>query len=75
MPAIHSFLVSRRDFSNWIKDRIVKCRFVENQDFTRFHKKVEANNATMIQYALNMDIAKVIAMVEGNHKEKITRHM
>ena len=30
---LHQFLGSRRDFSHWIKDRIEKYQFVENQDF------------------------------------------
>lgn len=34
---LHKFLESRRDFSNWIKDRIEKYGFVENQDFEVFN--------------------------------------
>lgn len=30
---LHKFLESRRDFSNWIKDRIEKYGFIENQDY------------------------------------------
>ena len=30
---LHEFLGSRRDFSNWIKDRIEKYGFIENQDY------------------------------------------
>ena len=30
---LHAFLESKRDFSNWIKDRIEKYGFIENQDF------------------------------------------
>ena len=41
---LHSFLESKQDFSTWIKNRIEKYGFVENQDFVRFHKKMEANN-------------------------------
>ena len=43
---LHAFLESKQDFSTWIKNRIEKYDFVENQDFVRFHKKMEANNAT-----------------------------
>ena len=32
----------KQDFSTWIKNRISEYDFVENQDFVRFHKKVEA---------------------------------
>ena len=40
---LHAFLQSRQDFSTWIKNRIADYDFVENQDFVRFHKKMEAN--------------------------------
>ena len=47
---LHAFLESKQDFSTWIKNRISEYDFVENQDFVRFHKKMEANNATLIEY-------------------------
>ena len=37
---LHNFLESRRDFPTWIKDRIGKYGFVENQDFEVFPKIV-----------------------------------
>jgi len=30
---LHSFLESGKDFSSWIKDRVKKYGFTENQDF------------------------------------------
>ena len=30
---LHQFLESKQDFSTWIKSRIKKYDFVENQDF------------------------------------------
>ena len=36
---LHSFLESKQDFSTWIKNRIVKYDFIENQDLIVFHKK------------------------------------
>lgn len=65
---LHSFLESRQDFSTWIKNRIERYEFVENQDFVRFHKKMEANNATMIEYFVSVGMAKELAMVENNDK-------
>ena len=38
---LHSFLESRQDFSTWIKNRIERYEFVENQDFIKLHKKME----------------------------------
>ena len=70
---LHSFLESRRDFSTWIKTRIADYDFVENQDFVRFPQKGEANNATLIEYALTLDMAKELSMVERNEKGKQAR--
>ena len=38
---LHSFLESRQDFSNWIKNRIERYEFVENQDYISLNKKIE----------------------------------
>lgn len=70
---LHTFLGSKQDFSDWIKKRIEKYEFVENQDYVRFHKKKEANNATSIEYAITIDMAKELSMVEGNAKGKLAR--
>ena len=70
---LHAFLESKQDFSTWIKNRIEKYGFVENQDFVRFHKKMEANNATMIEYHITLDMAKEIAMIENNEKGRDVR--
>ena len=55
---LHAFLESKQDFSTWMKNRIEKYDFVENQDFVVFHKKMETNNATMIEYYITLDMAK-----------------
>ena len=70
---LHAFLQSRQDFSTWIKNRISEYDFVENQDFVRFHKKMEANNATLIDYYITLDMAKELSMVERNEKGKQAR--
>ena len=38
---LHAFLESKQDFSTWIKNRIAKYDFIENQDFKLIHKKME----------------------------------
>ena len=70
---LHAFLESKQDFSTWIKNRIADYDFVENQDFVRFHKKMEANNATLIEYAISLDMAKELSMVERNEQGKQAR--
>lgn len=72
---LHAFLESKQDFSNWIKNRIEKYGFIENQDFQVFNKFIENPNGgrPLIEYALTMDTAKEISMVEGNEKGKQAR--
>ena len=65
---LHEFLESKRQFADWIKNRISEYDFIENQDFVRFHKKMKANNATMIEYYITLDMAKELSMVERNEK-------
>lgn len=72
---LHNFLESKRDFSNWIKDRIEKYGFIENQDFEVFNKFGENSKGgrPQIEYALSIDCAKEISMVEGNEKGRQAR--
>lgn len=67
---LHSFLESRQDFSTWIKNRIERYEFVENQDFTKLHKKMELSKTgqTAIEYFVTVGMAKELAMVENNDK-------
>ena len=70
---LHQVLESKQDFSTWVKKRIHDCDAIENQDFSRFHKKMEANNATLIEYIIKLDTAKEMAMLERNEKGKQVR--
>ena len=65
---VHKALEVKADFSTWIKKRISQGQFEENYDFIRFHKKMEANNATMIEYIISLDMAKHLGMMEKNAK-------
>lgn len=72
---LHAFLESKRDFSNWMKERIKKCGLIENEDFEVFNKFGENPNGgrPQIEYALSVDAAKELSMVEGNEKGKQAR--
>ena len=72
---LHSFLESKQDFSTWIKNRIDKYDLVENVDYAVFHKFMENPNGgrPQIEYALTVDAAKELSMVEGNEKGKQAR--
>lgn len=77
---LHEALENKRQFANWIKQRIEQYKFVENEDFIRFNKFVKGDekgfgNKTIIEYYLNFDTAKEIAMIENNEMgRKIRRY-
>ena len=68
---LHSFLESKQDFSNWIKNRIEQYDFVENQDFITLNKKIE--RTVRIEYHITLDMAKELSMVERNEKGREAR--
>ena len=64
---LHEFLESKQDFSTWIKNRIEKYEFVENQDFVTFSENSEKGRPRL-EYALTLDMAKELSMVERNEQ-------
>lgn len=72
---LHQFLESKQQFANWIQNRIEKYGFVENQDFCSFNKviKRETGATTTTEYALSVDMAKELSMVENNEKGRLAR--
>ena len=72
---LHAFLESKQDFSTWIKNRVEQYDFVENQDYTLLHKKMEQVSGAkhLIEYYITLDMAKELAMVERNEKGKQAR--
>ena len=69
---LHEFLESKRQFADWIKNRIEQYDFVENQDFTTVSKNLEKGGRS-IDYYITLDMAKELAMVERNEKGKQAR--
>lgn len=72
---LHEFLESRKDFSSWIKDRIERYDLAENEDyvvFTEFGENSKGGRPKK-EYALTLDAAKELSMVEGNEKGKQAR--
>lgn len=72
---LHDALGVKKDFSSWIKERISKYGFAENQDFEVFTEFGENPNGgrPTIEYALSIDMAKELAMVENNEKGRVIR--
>jgi len=73
---LHAFLESKKQFADWIKHRIKKYGLVENQDFVSFSlisEKPQQGGRPQTEYALSLDCAKELAMVEGNERGKEAR--
>lgn len=86
---LHAFLEVGKEFANWMKDRIKKYGFVENQDYARLFYDVNGNLIRLakngkhaskgipriqrIEYALTLDCAKELSMVQNNEKGRVAR--
>lgn len=72
---LHKFLESKYQFANWIQERITKYGFVENQDYEVFKENLKNSNGgrPQIEYALSVDMAKELSMVENNEKGRLAR--
>lgn len=72
---LHAFLEVGKHFGTWITDRINQFEFVENQDFIVFPEIGEnpKGGRPSKEYALSLDMAKELSMVERNTKGKQAR--
>lgn len=69
------YLESKRQFGNWIKERIRQLGFVEGVDYT-VNKIVIGEKLANFQatdYIISLDMAKHLAMAEKNEKGHIVR--
>lgn len=72
---LHAFLCVGKDFSTWMKDRIEKFGFAENQDFevfTNFGENPKGGRPQK-EYAISIDMAKELSMVENNDRGRKAR--
>lgn len=67
---LHELLGSKRQFADWIKQRIEKYGFVENEDYEVFHKIVKNSNGgrPTTEYKLTVNMAKELSMIENNEQ-------
>lgn len=76
---LHAFLGSKRQFADWINERIQKYGFVENQDFVIASQNCDAKSPgqrgghNKKEFFLTLDMAKELAMVENNDKGREAR--
>lgn len=72
---LHAFLEVKSNFAEWISRRIKEYSFIENQDFVSLFensKKPKGGRPT-IDYALTLEMAKELSMVEKNEKGRQAR--
>ena len=74
---LHEFLEVKSKFADWIKNRIKKYDFIENEDYICLSKILETQTkegkkgiAKETDYAITIDMAKELSMVENNEKAK-----
>lgn len=72
---LHTYLENGDLFANWIKARIEKYGFVENQDFAiaLVNSKAKRGGNNRKDYHLSLDMAKELSMVENNDKGREAR--
>lgn len=72
---LHQFLGNRRQFGNWITERIDAYNFQENRDFVRLTNLLSEGRGgqNRIDYTLSLNMAKELCMVEKNDMGKQAR--
>jgi len=74
---LHAFLDVKRDFSTWIKDRLQTYGFVQGVDFVSVQPAPQiggvGSRGLRLDYALTLDTAKELSMVERTDKGKAAR--
>lgn len=72
---LHQFLESKQHFSNWIQNRIEEYQFIEGQDFEVFNKCIKnpSGGRPAKEYALSLDMAKELSMVERTERGRRAR--
>jgi anti-repressor protein len=72
---LHAFLEVGRLFAAWLPDRIDQYGFIENVDYVVFSEagKNPTGGRPAKEYAISLDMAKELSMVERNEKGKEAR--
>ena len=70
---LHSVLLVRSKFADWVKNRLNDCDAAENKDYESFSKILEKGGRPQTEYIIKLDIAKEMAMLERNEQGKRVR--
>ncbi|CDF99494.1 antA/AntB antirepressor family protein [Avibacterium paragallinarum] len=68
---LHAFVESKRQYGDWIKDRISDYGFVQNEDYIIVTERT--NGRPRKEYHITLDMGKELAMVERNEKGRQVR--
>ena len=72
---VYECLGSKRQYTDWIKGRLMECDAIENEDYQCFSQNSEkpSGGRPKQEYVIKLDIAKEMAMLERNAKGKQVR--
>jgi anti-repressor protein len=70
---LHAFLEIGTAFKDWIARRITEYQFKDGQDFCSFLSETPNGGRPAKEYAITLDMAKELSMVERNAKGKEAR--
>lgn len=73
---VHAFLHAKKDYTTWIKDRIVKYGFVENADYVVVSQSPisgSGNRGARDEYYLTIGMGKELGMVDRSAKGRAIR--
>ncbi|WP_080737798.1 antA/AntB antirepressor family protein [Gallibacterium anatis] len=68
---LHAFVESKRQYGDWIKDRITDYGFVQDEDYIIVTQRT--NGRPRKEYHITLDMGKELAMVERNEKGRQVR--
>lgn len=74
--SLHAGLAVGRDYTNWLKGRIVKYGFQPGVDFDcspDLASKAKRGGTNALTYRVTLDMAKELAMVENNETGRLVR--
>lgn len=72
---LYDSLGSKRQYTDWVKGRLVECDAVENTDYQSFSQNCEkpSGGRPKLEYIIKLDTAKEMAMLERNEQGKSVR--
>lgn len=70
---LYSCIKSKRQYTDWIKERLSECDAIEKKDFDSFSQKSEKGGRPKTEYIIKLGTAKEMAMLERNEVGKSVR--